>query len=82
VSLHAAVDHFLQRFYTVAGGENTVQQGGDLFCCFSSVGRWSKWHSWGIMRHHDDDPHQSLKFMAIIRWARKCGQAVVIPGEE
>jgi hypothetical protein len=54
--------------------------GGDLFCYFSSVGRWSKWGSWGIMQHYDDDPRQSPKFMATMRWARKCGQPVVIPG--
>ena len=50
--------------------------GGDLFCYFSSVGRWSKWGSWGIMQHYDDDAAKSPKFMATMRWARKCGQAV------
>jgi hypothetical protein len=57
-----------------------TEAGGDLFCYFSSVGRWSKWGSWGIMQHFDDDPLQSPKFMATMRWARQCGQNVNWPG--
>jgi len=53
--------------------------GGDLFCYFSSVGRWSKWGSWGIMQHYDDQEARSPKFMATMGWARKCGQAVHLP---
>lgn len=49
--------------------------GGDLFCYFSSVGKWSKWGSWGIMEYYDD-PAQSPKFLATMRWARQCGQKV------
>jgi len=50
--------------------------GGDLFCYFSSVGRWSKWGSWGIMQFYDDDPAKSPKFMSTIGWAKKLGQPV------
>ena len=53
--------------------------GGDLFCYFSSVGRWSKWGSWGIMQYYDDPPAESPKFMATMRWARQCGQPVHVP---
>ena len=53
--------------------------GGDLFCNFSSVGRWSKWGSWGVLQYYDDDPRQSPKFMAIMRWARSLGQPVNVP---
>ena len=53
--------------------------GGDLFCYFSSVGRWSKWGSWGIMQHYDDDPTKSPKFMATMRWAKELGQGVRLP---
>ena len=53
--------------------------GGGLFCYFSSVGSWSKWGSWGIMQYYDDDPKQSPKFMATMRWARQCGQQVQLP---
>jgi len=56
-----------------------TEAGGDLFCYFSSVGRWSKWGSWGIMRHYDDDPADSPKFLATMRWAKGCGQRVHCP---
>jgi len=57
-----------------------TQAGGDLFCYFSSVGRWSKWGSWGIMQYYDEDPAASPKFTATMRWARQCGQPVNLPG--
>ncbi len=50
--------------------------GGDAFAYFSSVGNWSKWGSWGAMQFYDEDPAQSPKFQAILRWATKCGQKV------
>ena len=54
-------------------------EGGDLFCHFSSVSNWSKWGSWGVMQYFDEDPASSPKFMAIMRWARQCGQPVNLP---
>jgi len=56
-----------------------TEAGGDLFCYFSSVGRWGKWGSWGIMQYYDDDPAKSPKFMATMRWAKNCGQLVEAP---
>jgi hypothetical protein len=56
-----------------------TKEGGDLFCNFSSVGRWSKWGSWGVLQYHDDNPAQSPKFMALLRWAKARGQAVSLP---
>jgi len=55
------------------------EAGGDLFCYFSSVGKWSKWGSWGMLQFYDDDPTQSPKFTATMGWARKLGQPVNIP---
>jgi hypothetical protein len=55
------------------------QTGGDLLCHFSSVGRWSKWGSWGLLQFADDDPNQSPKFVATLRWAAKLGQPVNQP---
>lgn len=52
------------------------QTGGKLFCYFSSVGRWSKWGSWGALEYYDDDPARAPKFQAILRFARKLGQEV------
>jgi len=59
--------------------EAWTAQGGDLFCYFTSIGSWSKWGSWGIMQFYDDDPAQSPKFQASMRWARACGQSVGTP---
>jgi hypothetical protein len=53
--------------------------GGDLFCYFASVSTWSKWGSWGIMQHYDDDPAASPKLVAAMGWARQCGQPVSVP---
>lgn len=77
--LHAANAHprmrdIYARYY--AGWE---RQGGDLLCHFSSVGKWSKWGSWGLLQHDDDDPRASPKFMATIEWARGKGQRMNLP---
>ena len=56
--------------------------GGDLFCHFSSVGNWSKWGSWGVTRYYDDDPRETPKLMAIMDWAKSCGQNVAAPSAE
>jgi len=55
------------------------QNDGDLFCYFSSVGKWSKWGSWGLLQYYDDDPDESPKFTATMSWARKLGQPVNAP---
>jgi hypothetical protein len=47
-----------------------------MFCYFSSVGRWSKWGSWGMLEHYDDDATKSPKYTATMRWAKKLGQNV------
>jgi len=52
------------------------QNGGDLFCYFSSVSKWSKWGSWGILQYYDDNPQNSPKYKATMNWARKLGQPV------
>lgn len=55
------------------------KEGGDLLCYFSSVGRWSKWGSWGILEYADEGPTKSPKFMSTMRWAKSLGQAVQMP---
>ncbi|MBX9623561.1 MAG: hypothetical protein K2X82_07080, partial [Gemmataceae bacterium] len=50
------------------------KEGGDLFCHFSSVNEWSKWGSWGLLQHVDDDPAKSPKFRAVSDWARGLGR--------
>jgi hypothetical protein len=54
--------------------------GGDLFCHFNSVSAWTKWGSWGLLRHAQEDAAKSPKFMATMNWARKQGQKVRVPG--
>jgi hypothetical protein len=53
--------------------------GGDLFCHYNSVGPWTKWGSWSLLQYYDEDPANSPKFMAVMRWARACGQKVNLP---
>lgn len=77
--LHAANRHprmakIYERYYQ--GWENV---GGDLFCYFSSVSRWSKWGSWGILEYFDEDPAAAPKFVSTMAWARKWGQPVWTP---
>jgi hypothetical protein len=60
--------------------EGWEQAGGDLHCHFNSVAGWGKWGSWGLLRNTLEDPRQSPKFMATMRWARKLGQKVNLPG--
>ncbi len=41
------------------------ETGGDLCCLFSSVGNWSKWGSWGLLEHNEDD---TPKYRAVLAW--------------
>jgi len=52
------------------------QEGGSLFCHFSSVSKWSKWGSWGALQYFDDDPATSPKLAALVDWAKATGQKV------
>ena len=74
VSAHPRMGTIYQKYFDV-----WTDAGGDLFCYFSSVGRWSKWDRWGIMQHYDDQEARSPKFMATMKWAGKCGQKVNLP---
>jgi len=71
---HPRMADIYQKYY-----QAWTEAGGDLFCYFSSVGRWTKWGSWGILQWYDEDPRQSPKFMATMRWARQLGQNVFLP---
>ena len=71
---HPRMGKIYQRYF-----DAWTDAGGDLFCYFSSVGRWSKWGSWGIMQFYDEEEAKSPKFTATMGWARKCGQPVHVP---
>jgi len=57
-------------------------EGGSLFCHFSSVARWTKWGSWGVLQYYDDDPATSPKLQALTQWANALGQTIGSPPEE
>jgi len=59
--------------------DDWVNEGGDLFCNFSSVSVWSKWGSWGLLQHMDEDPAKSPKFKALMGKAKALGQPVKVP---
>ncbi|RJP25501.1 MAG: hypothetical protein C4527_16970 [Candidatus Omnitrophota bacterium] len=77
--LHAANRDERMRDIYRAYYDAWAKNGGDLFCYFSSVSRWSKWGSWGILQFYDDDPARSPKFMATMLWAKELGQPVNLP---
>lgn len=78
--LHAANRHprmgELYRVYYDAWAE----AGGGVMAVFSSIGAWSKWGSWGLMEHYDDDPADYPKMQATLRWMQgRSGAAAPSP---
>lgn len=45
--------------------KNWAEIGGSTFCVFSSMGLYSKWGSWGLLEHRDQDPKQVPKYRAV-----------------
>jgi hypothetical protein len=41
------------------------EAGGGLNCVFSSVGRYTKWGSWGLLEHWDQDEQSAPKMRAV-----------------
>ncbi|MHC5053627.1 MAG: hypothetical protein ACYTKD_02795 [Planctomycetota bacterium] len=46
------------------------EAGGRTFAVFSSVGRYSKWGSWGMMEHEFQPPHRAPKLRAVMEFSR------------
>lgn len=44
---------------------NWKEAGGGLFCLYSSVGRYSKWGSWGLLESSDQDAKTAPKLRAV-----------------
>jgi len=42
--------------------------GGGLCYIFSSVGRWSKWGSWGLLEYYDETADDQPKLKAVLDW--------------
>jgi len=47
------------------------QAGGKLFAVFSSTGRYSKWGSWGVLEHGDQDLTTAPKYQALLEFIEK-----------
>jgi hypothetical protein len=45
--------------------------GGGLFCVFSTMGRYSKWGSWGMLEYSDQDEKSAPKLQAIREFMEK-----------
>ncbi len=50
--------------------------GGDLMCLFSSVSKWGKFGSWGLLQYADQTPADSPKMAAVVAWAKSLGQPI------
>jgi len=44
------------------------QNGGTLAAIFSSMGRYSKWGSWGLMEHQGQPPAEAPKYQAVLQF--------------
>lgn len=62
---HAANRHPRMKDLYLADLTNWRQAGGDLFCVFSSMGRYSKWGSWGVLEHAGQDLASAPKLQAL-----------------
>lgn len=45
--------------------------GGGALCHFSSVGKWSKWGSWGLIEYADETEKDSAKYRTTLEYAKK-----------
>lgn len=45
--------------------------GGATICHFSSVGKWTKWGSWGLIEYADETPDDSPKYKATLEFAER-----------
>jgi hypothetical protein len=62
---HTANRHPKMRELYLEDLNNWKEAGGGLFCLYSSVGRYSKWGSWGLLESSDQDPKTAPKFRAV-----------------
>jgi hypothetical protein len=47
------------------------QAGGRMFVIFSSMGRYSKWGSWGLMEYHGQPVSETPKYQAVLEFIDK-----------
>ena len=51
--------------------KNWQEVGGSTFCVFSSVGKYTKWGSWGVMEWSDQKEETAPKMMALREWMKQ-----------
>jgi hypothetical protein len=61
----AANRHPKMKDLYLADLKNWQEVGGGLFCVFSSMGRYTKWGSWGVLEHAGQDPTKAPKMQAL-----------------
>ncbi|HKB02370.1 MAG TPA: hypothetical protein VKD90_09125 [Gemmataceae bacterium] len=62
---HAANRHPRMKELYLEDLKNWKEVGGSTFCVFSSVGKYSKWGSWGMMEWSDQKEDTAPKMMAL-----------------
>ncbi len=68
---HEANRHARMKDLYLEDLKNWQEVGGELWCAFSSVGRYTKWGSWGALEHFDQDEKTAPKFQALREYLRK-----------
>jgi hypothetical protein len=51
--------------------KNWYEVGGSTFCVFSSMGKYTKWGSWGVMEWHDQKEEDAPKMLALREWMKQ-----------
>jgi hypothetical protein len=54
--------------------KNWQEIGGSTFCVFSSVGKYTKWGSWGVMEWSDQKETEAPKMMALREFLKQPGK--------
>jgi hypothetical protein len=62
---HEANRHPRMRELYLEDLTNWQEIGGSTYSVFSSMGLYTKWGSWGVLEHRDQDPQQAPKYKAL-----------------
>jgi len=68
--LQAVNRHPRMKHYYSQDLQHWNEVGGDVFCVFSSMGRFSKWGSWGLLEHRKQPLKEAPKLQAIRTYLR------------
>jgi hypothetical protein len=68
---HSANRHPRMKELYLEDLQNWREVGGDTYCVFSSVGKYTKWGAWGVLEWHDQPEKDAPKMMALREWMQK-----------